>query len=150
MTTRTSRLSFLLLALLSIFAVAAQAATRTISISAPASTPAGSHIHVVVGASTDAGDGEKIGFLHSEFSLDGGATFKPITYITDGKAAVQAGQEVVAGAAGTKIVVRVRVAYRGGKAGDVDYDGKPINWEKSWSKWEEPPTKTVTVDVVAK
>jgi hypothetical protein len=56
---------------------------------------------------------------------------------------------VKAGEAGTKILVRVKVAFRGGLAGDVDYKGAPIKWDDSWAKWQEPPAKQIEVKVVA-
>ncbi len=43
---------------------------------------------------------------------------------------------------------RILVAFRGGKAGDVDFNGTPIQWDGSWGKWESPPTKIATIDVV--
>ena len=42
---------------------------------------------------------------------------------------------------GGKAIVRVRVAFRGGAAGDVDYKGGAIQWDDSWQKWRSPTTK---------
>lgn len=128
----------------------AYAVTRNITISAPASVAAGSKVVVTVGASTDAGGGEHIGFLHADYSVDGGATWTAISYATKAGAKVSFKATITTGAGGSKVLVRVRVAYRGGKDGDVDYAGKPIAWTESWEKWQEPPAKTATIAVVAK
>lgn len=124
--------------------------TRNIIISAPASVAAGSKVNVTVGASTDAGGGEHVGFLHADYSVDGGATWTAISYATKAGAKVSFKATITAGAGGSKVLVRIRVAYRGGKDGDVDYAGKPIAWSGSWDKWQEPPAKTATIAVVAK
>jgi hypothetical protein len=99
-----------------------------------------------VDANTDANDGEHIGFLHAEFSIDGGKNWTPVYWQGLG-ASVQKTFDFKAGAAGSSSLVRVRVAFRGGKAGDVDFAGKPIAWDASWSKWETPPTRKLAISV---
>jgi hypothetical protein len=130
--------------------VAASAANRTVSITAPATAVAGSKVTVTVAAGTDAGGGERIGFFHADYSVDGGVTWTAISYATNEGTSSKRSATFTAGAAGSKAMVRIRVAFRGGKAGDVDFIGKPIAWESSWSKWEEPPAKTASIAVLAK
>jgi hypothetical protein len=149
------RRSWRSLGLLVVLALAASgssayAVTRNIIISAPASVAAGSKVNVTVGASTDAGGGEHVGFLHADYSVDGGATWTAISYATKAGVKVSFKATITAGAGGSKVLVRIRVAYRGGKDGDVDYTGKPIAWTGSWDNWQEPPAKTATIAVVAK
>lgn len=128
----------------------AYAVNRDVLITTPASAVAGSKITVAVAASTDAGGGEQVGFFHADYTTDGGTTWTPITYSqNDGPKATYTSTFLVKGA-DAKVSIRVRVAFRGGKAGDVDFEGKPIKWESSWTKWQEPPTKYVHVPVVAK
>ena len=52
-------------------------------------------------------------------------------------------------AAGLPALVRVRAAFRGGAAQDVDFAGKPIDWGGSWGAWTTPPAKQVTISVAA-
>jgi hypothetical protein len=130
--------------------VSAVAANRTVNILAPASTTAGSKIDITITASTDAGGGERIGFLHADYSTDGGATWKGISYATNEGVTATHSATFTVGAAGSKALVRVRVAFRGGKAGDVDLTGKPIAWETTWSKWQEPPAKSASIAIVAR
>ena len=128
--------------------IPAHAANRVVRIEAPAAAPAGSTIHVSVQASTDAA-GEKIGFLHAEYSPDGGATWRPIAYAADGAAREERGITFQTGAAGSTILVRVRIAFRGGEAGDVDAAGKAIDWDGSWAKWAVPPARIARIRIVA-
>jgi hypothetical protein len=51
------------------------------------------------------------------------------------------------GGKGVKTIIRVRVAFRGGKAGDVDFAGAPIKWDSTWEKWRTPPTKFAIIYV---
>jgi len=132
---------------LTVAAVAASAANRTIAILAPTSAVAGSKIAVTVTASTDAGGGERIGFLHADYSVDGGTTWTGISYATNVGSVTSHSATITAGPGGSKVVIRVRVAFRGGKAGDVDLTGKPIAWDTSWNKWQEPPAKTATIAI---
>ena len=107
-------------------------------------------IEVQVDASTDVGGGERIGFLHVEHSIDGGKTWKGLGFEQDLEAAVQRTFTITSGAAGVPTIVRVRVAYRGGAAGDVDFSGKPIQWDGSWGSWAEPPARSVAISVQAR
>lgn len=126
--------------------VPAFAANRTVTINAPTGAAPGSTIHASIAASTDV-PGEAIGFLHSEYSNDGGKTWVSFSY--QEKLANTAAQiiDLPAGPAGAKIVIRARVAFRGGKAGDVDFNGAPLDWSGTWEKWRTPPTKYAIIYV---
>lgn len=128
-------------------AASAFAAERKVTIALPEKVPAGRPITVSIAASTDFGGGEQIGFLHSEYSVDGGKTWKQFTYVTNVGAKTEHGLTFDAGAKGTKVLVRARIAFRGGKAGDVDFAGKKIEWDKTWNGWGEPPTKVASAVV---
>jgi hypothetical protein len=125
------------------------AVNRSISISAPASAVAGSTITILVAVSTDAGGGEQIGCLHAQYSSDGGKTWQGLCFDSNIGPAATRGTTFAVGAAGSKALVRVRVAFRDGLAGDVDYTGAAIKWADSWEKWREPPTKVAVTSVVA-
>ena len=139
----------LLATVLILSAVPAFAAKRSVEIDAPARAVAGTRVIVNVTASTDAKDGEKIGFFHAEYSVDGGMTWTGFSY--DEKLGTSATRSVSipVGARGSQAKVRVLVAFRGGKAGDVDFNGAPIQWDTSWGKWQSPPATLATIDVVA-
>lgn len=143
---------WLFLAMLSVVVTGlpAYAVTRDITISAPATVIAGSKVTITVGASTDAGSGEKIGFFHADYSTDGGLTWTAISYAANAGSKTNRTATFTVKGADSKAMIRVRVAYRGGKAGDVDYTGKPIVWEGSWGKWQDPPAKIASITVVAK
>lgn len=130
-------------------AVPALAVNRTLTVTAPAVIKPGADINVVITATTDAADGEQIGFLHAEHSIDGGKTWLPVYAEKLGRT-VKRTVNVRAGADGTRALVRVRAAFRGGKAGDVDFTGKPIAWDTSWDKWQSPPAQTATTSVKAR
>lgn len=139
----------LLAGMLILGAVPAFAAKRTVIIDAPARAVAGTKVMITVTAGTDAGDGEKIGFFHAEYSVDGGQKWTGFCY--DEKLGTKATRSVTipVGAKGSQAKIRVLVAFRGGKAGDVDFSGAPIKWDSTWAKWESPPAKLATIDVVA-
>lgn len=136
----------LLLSILALAAVPAFGVTRNIAIKAPAAVTAGSGVKVTVTATTDANDSEHVGFLHAEFSVDGGKNWTPV-YWDNLARSVQKSFDFTAGPGGSTAIVRLRVAFRGGKAGDVDFAGKPIAWDGSWGKWTEPPARQVTIMV---
>jgi len=146
-TNRTWLGAGLLLVGLGMAGVAASAADRKVLITAPSTAVAGGQIVATVTAATDEGGGERIGFLHADYSVDGGATWKGISYATNEGTAVTHSATFTAGPGGSKAMVRVRVAFRGGKAGDVDYKGKPIAWTTTWDKWQEPPAKFLTIAI---
>lgn len=148
--TFTMSFSFLRIALflLAVSAVNAAAVTRSLNIKAPATIQAGTGLHVEVSASTDATDAEQIGFFQAEYSLDNGKTWVPVYAEKVGRSATRA-IDAQAGPAGSTIIVRARIAFRGGKAGDVDFAGTAIAWGASWGKWTSPPAKTVTIAVTA-
>ena len=129
--------------------VPALAVNRSLDVSAPAVIKSGMVINAVVTAATDATDAEQIAFLHAEYSVDGGKSWVPVYAEKLGRKAVRT-VNIPAGTEGSKALVRVRVAFRGGKAGDVDFTGAPIRWEGSWGKWDTPPAKTATVQVTAR
>ncbi len=141
---------FLAVMVLAVTGVPAYAVNRVVKITAPASAVAGTEVSISVIASTDAGGGEKIGFFHAEYSTDAGATWRSISYATNEGPSATHSAKFTAGSAGSKAIVRVRIAFRGGKTGDVDFNGKVIEWETTWAKWSEPPAKSATIAVVAR
>jgi len=137
------------LSLLALLALPAFAVDRVLTITAPATAAPGTDVHVEITAGTTARDGEQIGFLQAEYSADGGKTWVPVYAEMVGTDSTRA-VNFRTGRAGTPAVVRVRAAFRGGKAGDVDFTGKPIVWGESWGKWATPPAKQVTIPVAAR
>jgi len=133
--------------ILALVTVPVHAANRVVAISAPAEVSPGGSVTVTINASTDAGDGEEVGFLHAEYSTDAGKTWSPIIYAQQSGAAL--GKQIVflAGASGVKSLIRVRAAFRGGKAGDVDFKGNAIEWNGSWENWRAPCTKFAIIYV---
>ena len=131
----------LLATLLILAAVPAFAANREVTITAPAEVKPGTGFQAVVTASTDAGGGEQIGFLHIEYSVDGGKTWTSHCYEEKVGNSATRTVDLLAGIRGAKIIVRTRVAFRGGKAGDVDYLGGPIQWNETWEKWLSPSAR---------
>lgn len=120
---------------------------RVISIEAPAEAAAGSMVWVTVNASTDAGDGEQIGFLHAEYSLDQGKTWTGFCYAENSGARLVRQAFFPANAKGGRALVRVRAAFRGGGAGDVDWQGGAIQWDDSWQNWRSPAAKYAIIYV---
>jgi len=135
----------LFLPLLALLAVPAFALERSLAIAAPAAVAAGTDVHVEITASTAAKDGEQIGFFQAEYSLDG-KTWVPVYAENLGKSATRA-VNFRAEAGGALAFVRVRVAFRGGAAGDVDFAGKAIEWNSTWGKWATPPARQVAIKV---
>jgi hypothetical protein len=125
----------------------AYAIERVVRITAPAEAAAGSTVSVTVFASTDAIDGEEIGFLHADYSTDDGKTWTQFCYAMKSGPELSRQVDVPVGAKGVKAIIRVRVAFRGGKAGDVDYKGGPIQWSGTWGKWRTPPAKFAIIYV---
>lgn len=125
------------------------AVERVVRIDAPATAAGAGQITVSVHARTDAGDGEQIGFFHAEYSIDGGRTWTGFCY--EEKAGRTATRPVTftVGSAGSKALVRARIAFRGGLAGDVDFNGAALKWKDSWEKWQSPPAKFATIRVLA-
>ena len=117
------------------------AVKRAISIQAPAEAEVGSIVSVTVHASTDARDGEQIGFLHAEYSIDEGKTWTQVCYAEKSGANMSQQATFVIGAKCRKALIRVRVAFRGGTAGDVDHQGGAIQWDGSWQNWRSPVAK---------
>jgi hypothetical protein len=143
---RLTRRSAVLLFLL--VAVPAFAVTRTVHIDAPAQTVAGAKMSITVLASTGASDGEHIGFFHAEYSVDGGRTWTGFCFDEKLGPIASRTAAITVGARGSQARIRVRIAFRGGQAGDVDFSGAPIRWEGSWGKWTSPPAKYATIEVV--
>jgi hypothetical protein len=146
---RNSSLVRLAFVLLIASSVPALAATRALTLAGPAVVRPGGDVRVMVTASTDAGDGEQIWFFHSEFSTDGGKTWTPVYAEKVGTSASRP-VDFKAGAEGTTALVRAKMAFRSGKAGDVDYTGAPIIWDESWNKWATPPAKVLSIKVTAR
>jgi len=133
--------------LLALAALSGRAVERKLEIAVPAAAVAGGPVAVVISASTDAGQGERVGLFQADFSTDSGRTWTGLCYLDDLGASTRQDRTITAGGAGTEIRVRVRVAFRGGLAGDVDYTGAAIRWNAGWGKWEEPPAKSAAIPV---
>lgn len=129
-------------------AASAFAGDRSIRIEAPRQVAAGSKVNVPISVITQKGDGEKIGFFHAEYSLDDGKTWIGFTYDQNLESHAVRRLVLTAGEGGSTIRIRVRIAFRGGASGDVDYLGKPIEWDDSWTNWSEPPALSSTIRVV--
>jgi hypothetical protein len=123
--------------------------TRVVAITAPAAVKPGAAIQIAISASTDAPDAEQIAFFHAEYSVDNGATWNTSYAENLGRTTTRV-IDFQAGADGSKALVRVRIAFRGGKAGDVDFSGTPIAWSESWGTWESPPAKHATIKVTSR
>ena len=119
--------------------LAATGASRVVRIEAPESISLRQELEVVLIASTDFGHGERIGFLQAESSTDGTKTWQPLCYLANIDATASLRFTVKAGEADSGIRIRLRVAFRDGLAGDVDYRGAAIRWKDEWEKWKEPP-----------
>lgn len=126
---------------------AAQAAERKLAIEAPSLVDPGSHLVITIAAAADAGQGERVGFLHAEASSDAGKTWTPLVYMDKAGEAVNHTVTLPVTAGTREVLVRARVAFRGGLAGDVDFRGAAIRWEGSWKDWGEPPGQSVVVAV---
>ncbi len=142
-TTRLSLLGVLFVAL----TAPALAVVRDLRIVAPLTAAAGQDLAVTFIASTDAGQGEHVGFLHAEYSSDGGKTWVAVCYLDNIGSSIRRAGTVKVGPVGTTLQVRVRAAFRGGLAGDVDYKGAAIRWKDTWENWGQPPAKLATVAV---
>jgi hypothetical protein len=118
-----------------------------VKIIAPAEAKTGSSVKVAVIASTDAVDGEQIGFLHADYSIDDGKTWTQFFYENDSGAELARSVSFSVGAKGVKTLIRARVAFQGGKAGDVDFKGNAIQWSGTWEKWRTPPTRFAIIYV---
>lgn len=149
---RLSRAALRTLGLLGLLAVLSplRAVERTVELRGPATIKAASPLTVTIAAQTDAGQGERIGFFQAEASSDGGLTWQPVCYLDNLATETQQTINLTAGAAGSVVKVRVRVAFRDGLAGDVDYRGAAIRWTETWGQWREPPAKSLAIAVVAK
>lgn len=121
--------------------------TRTLTLNAPSSVYAGQTFSVPVSASTSATDGEQIGFFHGEYSTNGGASWTGFCYDVNVGTSATRTATITAGGAGSTILVRSRIAFRGGSSGDVDYANNPINWGGSWDAWQTPPAKVASINV---
>jgi hypothetical protein len=122
-------------------------AHRELFIAAPVLAAAESKIKITILASTDA-RGERVGFLHGEYSIDDGKTWTGFCYEENAGSAATRSLSFKTGGVGSKTLVRVRAAYRGGVAGDVDFRGEAIRWTDTWSKWEEPPAKITVTTII--
>jgi hypothetical protein len=140
----------LLTGLLLLVASRASAVERTLRIEAPSLAAAGREVAFTISASTDAGQGEQVGFLQAESSLDGGKTWMAVCYLQKSGAKVTQSATLKSGLAGTTIRLRVRAAFRDGLAGDVDVSGAAIRWDGSWKEWKSPPAKQASITVAAR
>ncbi len=136
------RLSPLLLVLgVAALPAALLAANRVVTITVPVAVAPGQNFTVPCFASTDQGaNGEQIGFFFLDYSVDGGVTWTAVCADSNVGASATRNATITAGAAGTAVVVKAAIAFRGGSAGDVDFSGNPMNWT-AWNNWDAPPTK---------
>ena len=130
-------------------AVSAGAVERSVVVEAPEAVAPGAPVVVVLIASTDAGQGERIGMFQADFSVDGGRTWEGLCYLDNIGPDTRQERTIKAGPAGTAVKVRLRVAFRDGLAGDVDYHGAAIRWHAEWAEWQDPPARVVTIAVKA-
>lgn len=142
------RLRAVLVLALAVAAASSVMAERLVRISAPDTVAAGSPLGISVTASTDTGQGEKIGFFHGQYSIDGGVTWTDFCADVDAGASAIRRASIPTNADIENVMIRVRVAFRGGVAGDVDYRGAAIRWDDTWGEWKTPPTQTAVVKVV--
>lgn len=138
---------WLAFSLLAALALPAAAVERTVRIDAPAKAAPGSNVRISTFVKTDAGRGEQIGFFHAEYSTDDGKTWTGYCYEQNMGPYATRHAEFKAGPAGSKILIRVRIAFRGGPAGDVDFNGAALKWKETWEKWQSPPAKLATIEV---
>jgi hypothetical protein len=121
------------------------AAQRSLELVAPARVAPGATAEARVLAATEAGAGEQIGFLHVEVSTDSGRNWAPLAYEMNVGTSFDRRWPVTVGAAGTRTLLRVRAAFRGGVAGDVDFAGAAIRWKDAWAAWAVPPSRHATI-----
>lgn len=126
-----------------------RAVERYLTIEAVPTAQPGQNYRATIKAGTDAGGGEQIGMFQVDISLDDGKTWTGARYLDGLGASTTQGIDIPIGPTTSPVRLRVRVAFRGGKAGDVDYRGAAIRWQESWANWEEPPAKSVVVQVKA-
>lgn len=131
-------------------ALTGRAVERTVAIEAPAKAVPGAPVAVMLIASTDAGQGERIGLFQADFSVDDGRTWQGLCYLDNIGPDTRQERTITAGPAGSEVKVRLRVAFRDGLAGDVDYRGAAIRWHAEWARWQDPPAKTVAIPVAAR
>jgi len=136
-----------LLVLITVIVLPAHAANRVLDVIAPTEVTPGSQVSVTILASTDAGDGEQVGFVHADYSNDDGKTWTQFCYAEKSGSDFSRQVSFPAGAKGVKCIIRARVAFRGGKAGDVDFKGGAIQWGDTWEKWRTPPTRFAIIYV---
>jgi hypothetical protein len=139
----------LLLGSLLLTALPLQAVERYLRIEAVPTANPGQNFRATVLAGTDAGGGEQVGMFQADISLDDGKTWTGARYLDGLGASTTQGIDIPIGPTTSPVRLRVRVAFRGGKAGDVDFRGAAIRWQESWAKWEEPPAQSVVIKVVA-
>jgi len=125
----------------------AESVERTLSIDAPDSVGASDEIRVSISASTDAGAGEQVGFLQVETSSDDGKTWEAICYLQNSGPKVTQAVALKPGRIGTVTLLRARAAFRDGLAGDVDYRGAAILWDRNWKSWDTPPAIKAAIAV---
>jgi hypothetical protein len=140
-------LRLVLAGLMLLTATRAVAVDRILRIECPAAVAPGTRFQAVVVASTDAGEGEQVGMFQADISQDEGRSWAPARYLDGLGANTTQTIDLMAGAVGSTVRLRVRVAFRGGLAGDVDHRGAAIRWHETWNRWSEPPAKSVVIAV---
>ncbi len=117
------------------------AVERVLRIEAPAEAVADESVAVALVAGTKAGAHEQVGLLHVDVSRDGGGTWEGLRYLDNLGAETRQEFSLKMGPVGSVLVLRARVAFRGGLAGDVDVTGAAIRWHDVWADWLEPTTR---------
>jgi hypothetical protein len=126
-----------------------RAVERYLKIEAVPTAQPGQNYRATIKAGTDAGGGEQIGMFQVDISVDDGRTWTGARYLDGLGASTTQGIDIPIGPTTTPVRLRVRVAFRGGLAGDVDFRGAAIRWQESWANWEEPPAQSVRIAVKA-
>lgn len=124
-----------------------QAVERSILIEAPQNVLMGQPLRVVVSASTNAGNGERIGFFQVEYSRETDSEWVPLAYL-DNIGETHHQEFILPSDVQGKLSVRARVAFRDGLAGDVDRAGAAIRWRNAWAEWREPTACLAVIDVL--
>ena len=146
---RATGFYWLLIGLLLLAVNRGAAVERYLRIAAPVAVAAGQPFDVILAVGTDAGQGEQVGFLQADMSVDGGKVWTPVCYLTNLGASSRQAQSLKPGPTGSTVRLRVRAAFRGGLAGDVDFSGAALRWHDTWADWAEPPARTATITVKA-
>lgn len=136
-----------LLALVGVAMLPRFAPDRLLRINAPAEARTDDPILVEVAAVTRLDDGESIGFLQVETSVDDGETWQAIAYKSGMGRRGEHWFLLQVDSIPRVILIRARAAFRHGEAGDVDQHGQSLDWDGTWDRWALPPAIMASVTV---